>query len=388
MNISELKKKLVIFDQKSYETLIEIMSSHDNYKEDDVAEATFAVFINAYLFGDILTGKRALEMLLPKVKENAYVKFYTNIIANAGYYIAPLTPHIIHNLRTRTSKNTDNFNPFLFRDIKTNDYVVGVRLITKGTTKGGYEIFVYSQNHKFKNCYPLTYNFNYKKYPRLYAQGTIEDIRVIHFSPPQEDKFLGVGTTMDTHPEGIIRMSMFTIYATRNEEGSIIGLQAKDLIPLRGYEDDQRQKNWLPFFQNNVLHFIYKQDPIVILKANEQGSVSKIYTDKRPLLSKMRGNTPPIIYNDKLLFIVHCMESKNKIYYHRFVEMDKDFTLNRISCLFYFERCNTVEFPVNMIPDKNDFLISYGVRDRVARVSRVTRQRIEELFTERKNLLM
>lgn len=395
LRVKDLKKQIELRDFQSYNKAVQLMKSPSSeVRDEEKKEAAYVVFLKSYYDGNMFEGKRAMEYLLQFVKEEEWKDWYTTLMVNAAFYMSPISSTLIHNLKQKNFRNLSSLNPFLFRDPVTNDYIAGIRCMNLTSNKGSdYDIFIYDEDGFLKGNFPMEYDFHYKKYKRINTTHGVEDVRIISF----RDKFIGVGTTMDTHAEGTIRMSLFYLEPKRiqhenDKNKTITRLTAQALLPLKGYDDDQRQKNWLPFVHENQLHFIYKSDPITILKAKEEGGmltglVEKIYVDKCFMAPKQRGNTPPIPYEGKWLYITHFNEPKHRIYYHRFIEMDKDFKMTRVSTMFYFERNKSIEFAVNMIPDNDGFLISYGVEDKYARISYVNKKTIEEMFQLRNELV-
>lgn len=424
-SIGDLTKHLAIKDKNAFKVLKDIMYGKVERKEEERVEAIISLFKYSYQFGCLKTGKEAMELLFLLMQFPVYHRYYSNLLLNVAFYALPINISIKHNLRQRLFGSLNNLNPFLFRDTVTNDYIVGSRIMNLNRNKGSdYEIYVYSNEGDLLHNFSLKYQFNYKRFNRLGATHGVEDVRVINI-PDETNVFLASGTTMDTHAQGMIKMSMFYMHVQRDSTNHIEAITAKNLIPLQGIEDDKKQKNWLPFFHNKQLYFIYKFDPITIIKAKlnsfpheekkYSGVVEKInplsinppiiktnatntsnntttntptnntmneitkhgFTFKTNHISKARGSAPPLFYlNDQQenawLFIVHYAESKHKKYYHRFVEMDLNFRVTRTSRIFYFERCNGIEFAINIIfhrDEEDGFLISYGHGDIVSHVS-------------------
>lgn len=535
-----LRKQIAVKNTYAFLALLDIMNGTFKRTKEDQMEATYILFLYSYQYGNMEVGKRAMEILFREISNPIFQKYYSDLLLNVAFYALPINVQIKHNLKQRLFRDLSNLNPFLFRDTLTNDYIVGSRIMNLSRNRGSdYEIYVFSNEGFLLYNFALKYQFDYKRFNRLGATAGVEDVRVINYptlapelitntnigenvskqikqprvktdpkrvrdrdnvkgaetviTVKDRDKFLAVGTTMDTHAEGIIKMSMFDLCVERDSKKHICNITGKNLVPLKGYEDDKRQKNWLPFFHQEELFFACKYDPLTILKyepnvetggeksegsgyiggnmknGNGENGLMKIYSvdtkrvevkananpvsnlvvtknknegkdkgkgvkkdifettfDSVEPLGKARGSIPPISYNGKWLFMVHYSETKHKKYYHRFVEMeliearsdnsaggsssresveedhtnevedgelneinDREnvFSVSRISRVFYFEKSHTIEFGINMIPHtepdgEQGVLISYGVADKVSRVSFLSFYDIEKSFSQ------
>jgi len=102
------------------------------------------------------------------------------------------------------------------------------------------------------------------------------------------------------------------------------------------------EKNWLPISNTDLT--IYGWHPYTLLK-DQTEIVKQINTP--PFFSLLRGSAPPVHYNDKWLCLVHFVEyCKPRIYYHCFVELDKDFIPQKLSLPFTF-KSNSIEYCVS-----------------------------------------
>lgn len=424
-SVTELKKWIRCNNYEAFDRLWDLLENPKGrmMTEKEEADIYHFLYLNCYKLGYIQLGQKLLERMFNRFDNPHILEIKATIIFNAAFYINPLNARPSWNFTHHSfPKDHAYHNPFLFKDRMSGDYVVGVRVVNLRFNKGSnYEIFIINgkegrEKGRVRNVFALVYDFKYPKHNILLSKFCgVEDIRTINTNRKDKDRILASGTTMDTHKEGTMRMSLFYLYPKRDVDGHIVYLEARDLVPLRGHEDTKKQKNWLPVIQTHDLYFIYGHYPFTVLKADldlqtheYNGNVSVHYEDKKkdPSLNGMRGSTAPIPYkNEKgehtYLYIIHYTEGKNKIYYHRFVEMDISFTIKRISALFYFERNNAVEYAVSMLPytehldlgntfvkeTVQEYLITYGVQDKIARMTIVSRDAIEDLFKIRSSLL-
>jgi predicted GH43/DUF377 family glycosyl hydrolase len=85
---------------------------------------------------------------------------------------------------------------------------------------------------------------------------------------------------------------------------------------VRLYKSDSstptnHEKNWMPFFDNNDLMFVYSVNPHVILKCNTKtGACMKIAETENPNVnSKLRGSSQARLYNGSYVAVAHWRTS-------------------------------------------------------------------------------
>jgi hypothetical protein len=111
------------------------------------------------------------------------------------------------------------------------------------------------------------------------------------------------------------------------------------LKPLTYAGGREVEKNWLPFVHNDRLLLLYGSDPMIVLEPDlESGRCREVHDELPPLnFDRYRGSAPPIPYGDHYLYTIHeasYLDSR-RIYLHRFVEMDRQFRITRVSRLFH-----------------------------------------------------
>lgn len=189
----------------------------------------------------------------------------------------------------------------------------------------------------------------------------LEDSRLIESNP---DHWM-LSTTCDTHP-GTVGQSLCKIKNDPNSKS----LQVEKLVPLKGPDPLRCEKNWLPFLKNGELHAIYSYDPMTILKINrETGECVKIKEKETAHdFSKFRGSAAPIAFDDGYLLLVHEVVFDDQRYYlHRFVFLDKDFNITKVSKPFTFFH-KGIEYCCGMAPDHSgkQCILSIGFEDKQA----------------------
>jgi len=107
-------------------------------------------------------------------------------------------------------------------------------------------------------------------------------------------------------------------------------------LEIKGAPEDIRkrtEKNWTPFIKDNILHFVYNFDPLIILtyNFNKQGECSIVYPSNNVLLNNteetfIRGGSNLIDYKDNLLIGACHSRITDKIitaYHTHIVILDK-----------------------------------------------------------------
>jgi len=131
------------------------------------------------------------------------------------------------------------------------------------------------------------------------------------------------------------------------------------------------EKNWMPRIDGDTLEFIYSCDPLRIVDS-EGHTVAR---SAAPIAAEMfRGGSQAIAFDGGWLALTHeAREARGKrLYWHRFVWLDKSDCLRGVSKQFYF-RQKGVEFAAGLAwhPDGKRLLVSYGVGDHEAWIATV-----------------
>ena len=175
-------------------------------------------------------------------------------------------------------------------------------------------------------------------------------------------------TVRDRHPNGQCEIAIFTIDGDKEhvfhstEEHSFI--------------ENRHQKNWMPHVtSDDRLLFIYSCDPTVVLEVNEAFQVKELHHDEcsKFELSELRGGSQCIAWKkDRYLCLTHeAFYGGKRKYLHRFIELDKEFKITRVSDLFYLTHPG-IEFCAGMAcTSEGQILISFGVEDRNAHVASI-----------------
>jgi len=192
-----------------------------------------------------------------------------------------------------------------------------------------------------------------------------EDIRILK----HKNKFYGVGTSRQLNLEGtcvIVLLHFDSNY------------RIKKVVPLRGYEDNKHQKNWLPFIHRNKIHILYLSDPTVILIPNlETGECKSMVQVNNFNMKKFRGGSSGISFNRGYLFVIHevIYKGAKKIYTHRFIYMNSDLIITKFSRPFVLKE-QTTEFVSGLEMDitNKHIIMCMGYQDKEAYIVKMRKQ--------------
>ena len=217
-------------------------------------------------------------------------------------------------------------------------------------------------------------------------------------------------TTRDTNPAGAPQITLCRLSRQINAEGK---LEVDLFTPLTFDPKSTCEKNWLPFTEGNEIFFIYGWDPVrVVIPDVRTGQCKETHVSQNRLdLSRFRGSTSPVPFDfitsettiqtkkgkakevakeSGYLTIVHEVifrqtnngdrEYRRRHYCHRFVWMDKNFVVKRISRPFYLQKCET-EYVCGMCYEHNrstgSLLITAGINDSQAHVYAISVDRVQ-----------
>jgi hypothetical protein len=137
---------------------------------------------------------------------------------------------------------------------------------------------------------------------------------------------------------------------------------------LLGPDPKRCEKNWLPFVKDGEIHVIYSYDPYVVYKVNStHGSCEAVISEKQKNdFASFRGSASPIHFDDGYLSIVHqvAFDDNGRYYLHRFLYLDKDYKIKRISKPFTYTH-QGIEYCCGMTLDHSEtnLIMSIGIED-------------------------
>lgn len=234
----------------------------------------------------------------------------------------------------------------------------------------------------------VTDKSNRKNYPK-HVQG-LEDIQIFPIKErknqkKQKHKRLGfVCTLVDCQPSGIPLIGFGLI--------SIITGQISKIKYLQPLAKNNCEKNWLPWWQDgginllyhgsNMLRLFFKLDDYVSDTESIQCGVIG-FSSARKELRDVRGSAGPIPFQSGYLFLFHevIWINNGRTYIHRFVYVNKDFKVEKISHYFCFELSH-IEFARSMTQKLNEsnILICVGVEDHNAYIYEVSSEVIKKML--------
>jgi glycosyltransferase involved in cell wall biosynthesis len=201
----------------------------------------------------------------------------------------------------------------------------------------------------------------WKTVPEAWILG-FEDCRLFRW----QNGWWCSATARDSEPDGRAVMVLLQI----DQQGHFA-----QAWPLRGYADDQHQKNWMPCADDR-LRYVYRCGPATVIDASSADGhiVVTACDDPGAALDHWSGGTPLLAWGQGYLGLIH--EAKNspggRQYLHRFVAFDADLKPLSASQAFLFQAIG-VEFATGLtyVPERTHLLISYGVNDGAAWLVRV-----------------
>lgn len=137
-------------------------------------------------------------------------------------------------------------------------------------------------------------------------------------------------------------------------------------------EPEQTQKNWMPFVKDDAIHFIYRMDPMTVLRVDEatMQALPISRSTPPPALYLFRGGSQLLKIDAGWLTVIHETtepSSEGRVYLHRFVLLDEHFAFVATTEPFYFLQ-RGIEFCAGLAydQDRKRFVVSFGVNDNEA----------------------
>jgi glycosyltransferase involved in cell wall biosynthesis len=195
----------------------------------------------------------------------------------------------------------------------------------------------------------------------------LEDCRMFEF----DGSLWFTCTTLDTNPSGQPQISLGKIEDDRS--GSSVRVES--LIPLFAKDPTRCEKNWLPFVKDDAIHLIYSYDPFIVYKPNldgsyvfvNEGSEAVRYSPKQNL-TRFSGSASPIAFDDGYLLLIHeTVYEDHRTYLQRFVYLDKDLKIKKVSKPFIYLH-KGIEYCCGIAIDHSEtqLIMTVGLEDREA----------------------
>ena len=183
----------------------------------------------------------------------------------------------------------------------------------------------------------------------------IEDIRWVE----RAGERYGLGTSFEYGPHHHPSIVLFSI-----KEGQI-----DQLSPIT-YRNEECQKNWTLYVEDERLYAVYSHSPLTILELSTEKATFGDHRVVRTMesgydLSTVRGSANMVWVGSDRIFLVHgVVFCPARRYYHRFVRYDREWKLTGVSDPFYF-RTLFVEFALSCVYDeaKETMTTFFSTRD-------------------------
>ena len=142
----------------------------------------------------------------------------------------------------------------------------------------------------------------------------------------------------------------------------------------------QKEKNWMPWVDGGRLRWIYWVDPMQVLTYRD-GKISLKRLGRYGCLENWAGSSSLVRYRDNWLGVIHLRRDWRHVscFEHRLVELSDDFEIQRMSPAFTLEGTD-VEYCAGLCVTESHAILSYGVRDREARIMRLNLSDVEALL--------
>lgn len=142
------------------------------------------------------------------------------------------------------------------------------------------------------------------------------------------------------------------------------GWRVSMCAPVRDYEHEKTQKNWMPIV-GRPGQFLYLCDPTIVIDTST-GTVEVARHESPVCLRDLRGGSQLIRHESGWICLTHEVAWRpERVYLHRFVKFDREFKVIAISDPFYFVKVG-IEFCAGLARDGNKLIASFGVNDAAA----------------------
>lgn len=385
-NSQDDDKNILFKDPRVYNYLLLYEKSIDVFYSDNINKLNIGLEISK-------------KLMLNKNNFNIEQDKYKFVISNLKFYVQNFESIGGNHLRTFSMENMavqfgDDFknchNPSIV--IHNDEYYINFRISNFLTLVNNNNLSykVYSNNSPvdIDNINPVitknilckcnknydiidTMNITFNKFDLFkfkFCVKGIEDIRLISHA----EHIYFVGNSREVSIDNLPKM-MLGKYSV--EENRVI-----NLVVLNNFDDYKCQKNWSPFIFEGVLLLYYSFDPIVILKPDLNTGNCEIFKQETNMLNYdfLRGGSQGFYVKGELYFITHeVIHDNGRIYLHRFIKLDSNLRINKISHPFYFKK-QGIEYVSGAIynSNKNDIIISWGSDDKFSNISSINLEKI------------
>ena len=165
------------------------------------------------------------------------------------------------------------------------------------------------------------------------------------------------------------------------------GWHVNELAPIRDFEHEKTQKNWMPIIERPG-KFLYFCDPTIVIDTAGVPGTTEVARHEAPVcLVDLRGGSQLIqhdiqdaVYlcdNKGWLCLTHEVAWRpERVYLHRFVRFDSEFRIIAVTDPFYLLKVG-IEFCAGLARDGERLVASFGVNDASAHLAFFDPSRID-----------
>lgn len=223
-----------------------------------------------------------------------------------------------------------------------------------------------SRDFSVTNAYTLDDSFSALPGRTKYRNDGYEDCRLYH----DGDNWRAVGTTRAWNERGTCESVLLT-FSDRYVLDPI----------LLSHTYGVHEKNWMPVLpaRLDIHNFLASCSPVTRVILN-QNTIYRYDLPGPKRANRFRGGTQLLPFADGYLGLVHEIGLKmngKRVYEHRWFWLSGDYTKQVWSDAFSFDG-EEVEFAAGLAPVGDDFVVSYGVWDRLVALRTYSRLDIRD----------
>jgi tetratricopeptide (TPR) repeat protein len=377
-----------------YQIAIQILKCNHNrndflFLHEDVYK--YKLHYEYTIFSNYIGNKNINNEVIEILNNSNYIS--QNLINNLKFYKFILQPSNIINFNNyaREIYYNDNITLFsssccLLENKKKNGYIMNIRYVNYHITKEGLYLNCEKNIISYNKFLKLTTDFQtedekmFKNKISNKKYVGVEDVRI--FSDVESNKILFIGCGCHENDN----IGIFNgVYAINNQ--FLVPKEIKCSFASNGCE-----KNWVYVDYKEKTHVIYKWEPLVIAKINEETNIIDLVERKKmpKIFSYIRGSSCGYKFTNKknldkeeIWFIVHLVSYETpRVYYHLIVVFNKDMDLLRYTAPFKFTE-EPIEYSLSLIVEEERVLITYSVWDRESKIGIYNRNYIDSLLIYR-----
>ena len=310
-----------------------------------------------------------ISLTLLNNKNNSHLN---NVLENYKFYSPKLKDNSKFNeinISTRLNENFVSSTPSII--FHNNKFLVNLRYVNYKLTKDG----VYERKHQI-----ITIN-EYREYSMNF-----EKIKSKFFVNKKSDEiYVGIEDVR------LFELNNKIYYSGTGYKDNTIGVSIEkyDIRKKQIIEhvypspfDNNVEKNWVLFNNNNELSVIYSWYPLIIGKVGNNQFIETHNIETPYLFKNLRGSTNGLTMpNNEIWFICHLVSHEKKRYYYHIIVILDAHTLKvkKYSKIFTF-RNNCVEYCCGFTKTNDKFIFSYSEMDNSSYIGSIPISEINELF--------